>query len=679
MRLFVLAFLLGICSIVFLDVTTVNTFLITAVCILMIGSGLYFRFSRLFFLSVTVFMGFLWVNFFSILIFHNQVPKILEGKTLWVQGDIISIPNKKSHYTQFIFKLIKLVSVNDKNIRPEERSKLHNLKVKLNWFHCQTQLKAGDRWQLQIRLKRPHGFRNAFGFDMEKWLFRQHIRATGYVVNSLTHNYWLKSASTAYAILRLRQTIEEKLMSSFQQQRFYGLLPALVIGDRQHISKETWQILRRTGTTHLIAISGLHIGLMAGLFFFVVNLIWRQFGRWALIISAQQIAALAGVLSAWCYSLLAGFSLPTQRAAIMLSVVWGAMVFKRNISLFSGIATSIFIILLLNPLSVLGVDFWLSFGCVSLIVYVTQHRFYTHKSRWQWGRVQYAMTLGLFPILIFYFHEMVLMAPIANAMAIPWVGFLILPMVIFGSIFQMFNLILGKWILWLALKNLQGLGWVLTQFAYLPFSHWHFGLTVIGLLWMLSATLLFLAPTGFPARYLAWFFFLPIMTGLSDVPKSGEIGLTVFDVGEGLAILVRTQRHILIFDTGAQLSESFDMGTVVLLPYLRGKGIRQIDRLVLSHGDNDHIGGLKALFMNIQVDRVLTSAVKAVKKRMIKSKESQFSAKNSPPIEICRRGQHWDWDGVHFKILWPLAGEIYRGNNSSCVLKISVEIYINPL
>lgn len=656
MRLFSLAFLLGVCSIFYM--TAIPNLLIMSILIIsiLVLHILVRHHVSLVFLAFCLGIG--WVMFFSYFQLEKRLPKDLEGKTLSIVGDIVSLPEQNGKKTDFVFKVTKIVfPVLNVQKEPKNNHFETPMKVKLNWYGIKKGLHVGDQWQLQVRLKRPHGFRNPGSMDYEKWLFQKQIGATGYVVSG-KYNKKISSHWYYRSIMRFRQKLKEKIDQQGYENSLTPFLSALLIGDRQGITQDQWRVFRRTGTSHLIAIAGLHIGLIAGFVFFVVSFLWKRIAFLTRHIPAQQAAAVIGLVTAFFYSALAGFSLPTQRALIMSSVFFGAIIMKRRVIDWYNVCLALLLVLLINPLSVLDTAFWLSFACVTLIVYGLQGRLKQTGIWWKWGRLQWAVTIGLLPLVLWSFHETSYVSPIANMIVVPWFGFIVLPLCFLGMNILFLSESAGHWIIWLAVKNLQFIWMFLEKLAHLSLVVLQYNIPNIWLLGSaIIAVIFILTPRGFPGRYLSFLFLLPLMTFQVQTPKQGELWFTLLDVGQGLSSVVRTQHHTLIFDAGPRFSKDFDAGSAVILPYLQFHGIHQIDKLIISHGDDDHVGGVLPILSKLSIREILSSVPHRFDKNI---------------AHYCHQGQHWVWDGIQFDMLSPEIGDYHQGNNSSCVLKITV-------
>lgn len=640
MTLFILTFLFG-CSSVIWFANMPNLILLGLFALLSLF--LFLKWKNKFFLMMIGFtFGLLWVMLFSSFHLHHLLEQSLEEKTVSIIGTISSIPSAIQNNVEFNFKTSEI------------NQRKRHLNLQLTWYQTTTILHAGEKWHLFVRLKHPHGFMNPGGFDYEAWLFEKNISATGYVVNKQNND--LITSALSYPITHLREKLQEKVIQKFLDDPLAGFLPALLVGSRQYISQQQWQVLRATGTNHLIAIAGLHIGLVAAFIFFVANFLWCRSYRLLLILPAQQFAAMCSVFGAFCYSLLAGFPIQTQRAMIMLSLLLVVILMKRHILQWQTFFYALFLVLIINPLNVLTAGFWMSFVAVAFIIYAMQGRLLSHGFWWHWGRVQFAIMIGLLPLTMFIYHESSLVGFIANMIAVPWFAFVVMPLCVLSLFMMIFNQKFAFLCLWLVLKSLHLLWFLLTYLSQQSFSTFHpANISIITLAFSTIGALLLLSPKGFLGRKLCVIFFLPMLFSHQPTPNKDEIWLTLLDVGQGLSVFLQTKTHVMIYDTGPKFSENFNAGDAVILPYLFFNGIHHLNTLMISHGDNDHIGGSFAILNQIAVNTLLT----------IVPERFQRTA------NYCHAGEHWVWDDVTFQVLWPMQGKYSENNNSSCILKIS--------
>ena len=595
--------------------------------------------------------GFLWSLLSAHLILADSLPSDLAGQDLLIEGQVASLPVSQAHHVRFEF-VVQHAWVNKTPVHTPGR-------IRLNWYRTDARLIAGDNWRLLVRLKPPHGFRNPGGFDYEAWLYQHRIRATGYVRQS-PQNQRLER-DTGFPLQRLRQAIRESIATHLEHSPVKGIMLALVIGDRSAIDPFQWQQLQRTGTNHLMAISGLHIGLVAGLMFLLGQRLWRFSGHGMVWLPAPKAGAILALLSATAYAALAGFSIPTQRALIMISVVMLALLTSRPITPSRTLATALLLVLLFDPLAVLASGFWLSFAAVAIIFYGLNGRVGCLR-RWQQGvRIQWWISVGLFPLVVLLFQRASLIAPLANLIAVPLVSLSVVPLALLGTALLSLNVAFAPNLLQLAAWIMQGIMWLLGTLSELPFagwsgaatSGWHGLLAVIGVI-------LLLAPRGWPGRGLGAVLLLPLIVGMPTGIAPGTARFTLLDVGQGLAAVVETRQHVLVFDTGPRFSSRFDTGEAVVVPYLRQRGWRQVDQLVVSHGDTDHIGGAASLLAMLPVKAISSS---------VPAKLAEW------PVTLCQRGQTWEWDGVRFQMLHPTADSGANHNDASCVLKVSAGLH----
>ena len=587
--------------------------------------------------------GFLWTLFNAHLLLQHELQPREEGKTLYAEGMVISLPETNAKSIRFNFRIDKLLH----NGRPV---KSNPGKVRLSWYKGHQPLQPGERWRLKIRLKRPHGFMNPGGFDYESWLFQNRLRATGYVVDDEGNTRLNKAAG--YNPDFVRFVIGNKIREALPPDKLAGFIPALAIGDRSGLSAAQWRVLTATGTNHLIAISGLHIGLVAGFAYLLTLPAW---GWLRISVPAIRLAAAGAMFTALVYALLAGFSLPTQRALVMVWVYFGMKLYDRTIISSDVLGIALFAVLIRDPFAPMSASFWLSFGAVAVIIYGISYRVHPRRPRLQeWGRVQYIVSMGLAPALALYYQQIPIFSLFANMLAVPWVSFIVIPLILGGCLLLFIQV---EWLLELALTSLQVLWWTLNLFM-----QWEFQLLPVarpGLMTMIvvsAGILILLLPRGITPRWLGLIWLIPLFFPHKPGLSFGEAGMTVLDVGQGLAVVVSTQKHNLLYDTGPAYASGFNTGTAVVLPYLRSSGINALDLLVQSHGDNDHIGGLKGLIGEIPISRILTSVPDRIPHQQVRD---------------CRDGQSWYWDGVYFQVLHPAEAMNLSANDRSCVVRIS--------
>jgi len=587
-------------------------------------------------------MGVLWAIVFAMTRLADRLPESLEGIDIPVKGIIVDLPEQDERRTRFDF------------IVTGSAQKLPS-RLRLSWYFPDQPIKAGQHWFFAVKLKRPHGSLNSGGFDYERWLFTEGVGAAGYVRTS--PKPVLLGRNPAWTSISVwRQSITDRLSLILSDRPSLALIKALTIGDGNSITQTQWNVFRKTGTTHLVVISGSHVGLVAGLVYFLVLKLWAWTGM--LVWSPQRVAAVAAMLVAVFYAGLAGFSVPTQRSVIMLAIVMFAIILQRNTRPFNTLAVALFAVLAFDPLAVLATGFWLSFLAVSVIVYAVAGRLGKSTYFLEVIKINWATSVGLSPLLLFFFQQVSFISPLANFIAVPVISLLAVPLSLLAVLVMFSSPLLASKLFIIVDTTLQGLWWLLAHLAELPLATIsHAQPSVWALVFAIPGILLLLAPSGIPARWLSLVMFLPLVFTTSKKPETGDINMTLLDVGQGLSAVVQTANHWLVYDTGAKFSAESDLGQSVLLPFLRRQGAGKIDKLIISHGDNDHIGGSASLMRGIPTEQVLTSVPQQL---------SDYS-----PV-MCAVGQSWTWDKVRFTILSPQHAVVSE-NNNSCVLKIQSE------
>jgi competence protein ComEC len=588
--------------------------------------------------------GVVWVSFRAGLILEESLPPALEGRDLVLEGAVADLPARTDFGWRFPFD-VTAATQDGQAVRVPSR-------ILLSAGRGEVTPRAGDAWRLLARLKRPHGLQNPGGFDYEAHLFRNRLRAAGYVRLEETPQR-LEAASPRYAIDRVRQRLGAAMHARLPDNAFADIVVALANGDGGGVSNEQWDIFRRTGTLHLVAISGLHISLIGGIAFFLGRFLWALPGYTVLRYPAPVVGAVCAIAAAAAYSALAGFVIPTQRALITLTVAMGGILLRRQIPPTQLLAVALFAVLAYDPLAVMAAGFWLSFAAVAVILFVAQGGSWRMEWWRKWGYLQLAIALGMLPLMVALFQQVSLVSPLANILAVPVFDLLLVPLTLAGVallgvwpaaaqvLFELAAWLLAQ--LWPVLEWLAALPWGQWTRPALPL--WTILAAVIGAAWLL-------APRGWPARWVGAAWLLPLALWRPPAPAPGEAWFTLLDVGQGLSAVVRTATHTLVFDTGPRFG-TFDTGRAVVAPFLRTQGVARVGTLIVSHGDNDHIGGTESLRQLLPVEKILSSVPERV-----------------DGAGACEAGQKWEWDGVEFSILNPPLGESGKRNDQSCVLHV---------
>jgi len=614
---------------------------------------LFARFFPGFRVLLVFFIGFFWALFRVDAILEQSLEAEVENQTVFIKGVIISVPETHDDHIRFLIDIKQLDGFSEQSLGPSGI-------VRLSWYKNKKIPAPGEIWQLKVKLKQVYGFMNTGGFDYEAWMLRQEIKATGYVKFDATNKKI--GSDPSYFLQKLRHSLAQQLTQALDKP-LLGLVLALSLGDRSQLDTEQWKILTQTGTNHLIAISGLHLSLVAGFIYFLASFFWSRFYFLTQRIPAPLFASLMAFVAAFFYALLAGFALPTQRALIMIAVFLIALFSVRQLLMTHVICIAVILVLILDPFAIISVDFYLSFMAVIFILYISRFRINKYSSFTRWIRLQCMLSIALCPLLIFWFKQIPLYSVLANLIAIPTIGFLVVPLALIAlillyplpqmaqnlySVIDKINEILWRYLEFLSQQN----------YAVIPIA----APTLIALIFAVIGVLILLMPKGLPARRLGLFFIMPLLFPITQKLKQGEFDFDLLDAGQGLSAVIKTREHTLVYDTGARFSQRFNIGDAVIKPYLRHKGINQISMLLVSHGDNDHIGGAKAIIDDFEIKHILSSVP-----------EKFHGYSSSLRVDICQAGQKWRWDGVDFEILHPQRENTFAGNNASCVLKVSSE------
>ncbi len=598
----------------------------------------------------------------------ESLPAALEGRDLRLVGIVASLPQAGSNGLRFRFEVEQATLAGE----PVEVPRV----ISLGWhsgFHedatlsqPQRELRAGQRWTFNVRLRQPHGTLNPHGFDLELMMFEQGVRATGYVRDAPPQTV---QEGAAYPVERLRQRMRDAIVARVADPRAAGVIAALSVGDQSAIAREDWELFRITGLSHLMAISGVHITMLAWLAAAAIGAGWRRSPAAMQRVPAQQAARWGGLAVALAYAVFAGWAVPAQRTVWMLAtvVLWRSLGLRWPWPLVLALAA--LVVTAVDPWALLQPGFWLSFAAVALLTASEPVRDGDRAarsgaaSRWQQLidaargglRTQWVATLGLAPLTLIFFQQVSLVGFVANLVAIPLITLAVTPLALLGALLPP---------LWtLAAALLQPLVGLLELLAAVPMAVWQLPVAPA---WAQAAALLggalLVVPLPWRLRLLALPLVLPLLTLEPPRPPAGHYELLALDVGQGTAVLVRTRNHLLVYDTGPQYTRDSDAGQRVLLPLLRARGERRIDRLVLSHRDLDHVGGAKAVLNALPVGELSSSLV-----------ADHPLLALVPRHTPCAAGQTWEWDGVRFEFLHPPAGEIdgsQRPNTVSCVLRV---------
>jgi len=628
--------------------------LLSAVLLLPRFSALLFEtVRRLGIALLCVALGFAWATWRADLRLADQLPGHWQGIDITVVGVVSDLPQTNARGERFVLDIEQIATPNAPG--------LQRIQLTRYWPRNGDRMptvRAGERWQFTVRLKRPFGTHNPHGFDLEAWMLERGIAGSGYVRNlPQPQRIDARAATFSAWVAATRAGIRERIAATLGDAPFAGVITALVIGDQRSIPHAQWRSFTRTGVNHLLSISGLHVTMIAALAGWVAAFGWRRWPRAAERLPARQAGLVVAVLAACAYAVLAGFQVPAQRTLFMLCVLALAFWGRHEPRPFSALIWALFAVLLIDPWAVLSAGFWLSFGAMAAILWVTFGRVAMPDKLRGWVTVQAAVTLALAPALLLLFQQVSIVSPLANAVAIPVVSWLVTPLALLGVIAPP----LWHVSAWLMEGLGQGLAWASAlswAVAARPAPDaWATLLAVVGTVWLLL-------PRGFPLRAMGSLLWLPIVFPQQAQVAPGHFQADVIDVGQGTAILIRTPHHALLYDTGAAFADS-DSGERIIVPYLRASGVGALSGVIVSHDDNDHSGGLQSVLRDVPTGWLLHG---------LPASSPLLSA--APQPRHCYRGQRWQWDGVRFEILNPRAKAYAEGNRRdndfSCVLKVNL-------
>ncbi|KGI78426.1 competence protein ComEC [Oleiagrimonas soli] len=583
-------------------------------------------------------------------VLQQRLPSRLERQDFEVVGVVEGLPQVRADADRFVLQV--------------EKARLHGAPVALHgrlrlaWYRAPaTAAQPCLRWRLRVRLRRPRGFIDPGAFDGERQALLARIAAVGYVRAGGPNR---AIGRRALCIDGLRARFAQAIDAAVGPQRGARLLRALGVGDKRALKDRDWRIARANGVSHLLAISGFHIGVAALLGAALVQGLWRLWPALGRRCPRPVAAAAVAMVLAAIYAALAGLGLPTQRALVMIVVLAAARASRRYVHPLQAWSLALAAVLLFDPLSVLSAGFWLSFAAVALLLSVLDRRRTRGLRGWlhSTGRAQVLMTVALLPLTAWFFGQGAPWGLLANLFAIPVVSALAVPLTLAGMALWPVSPPAAGFLWRVASMVMRRLWGVLAAMAQWPGAHWYLpavsagalALACIGALWLF-------APRGVPGRWLGLALWLPLAWPALHAPADGAFRATVLDVGQGLSVLVRTRHHLLVYDTGARYPSGFNFGDAAVLPAIRADGAGPVDRVVISHGDNDHAGGARA------VVRAFPHA------RRLSGEPDRMPV----PMPACQAGQRWHWDGVRMRVLSPparLRPLLLHGNDRSCVLLI---------
>lgn len=604
--------------------------------LMVLSALLFLRYRRVAVLAAFLF-GAAFAAWSSGIALNQRLPMSESGTRGQVIAEITDLPQRDGNQWQFEAKIH----------RSGDFPSLVGRRIKLGWYRTDTLLRSGDIRHLEVTLRTPNGVYNPGGFDAEQRALQKRWAAQGYVRKEIGH------VGQKNTIDRFRDALSGQIRRQLGEvtARF---VTALALGDTRLLQDADWEVLRLTGITHLIAISGFHVGMVAMAAVWAVLFFYRLWPSLALRWPQPTATAWMAMLAAGMYAAFAGFALPTVRTALMISVFMTCRLLGRHCTVTHAVALSMAVMLLWDPISILTPGFWLSFGGVLLLIAFMPSEGGQGIFR-PFMRAQCVASLGLLPLTIGFFEQTTVIGPLVNLLAIPWISLIVVPLALLGCLFSGVPVIAE--LFWQAGAMLMQVFWILLQWLQtLPWSsrtipESSMAAVVIGLV----GACLLLMPGQVPGSRMGALLLLPMLFPKMDYVPEGQLRVAMMDVGQGTAVLVRTKRHTLLYDTGAGLPGGFSRGQTTVLPALRALGVRHLDKVVVSHGDNDHAGGLTAVRDGVAIDRI---------------DASWRALPANVPHHECLAGQYWQWDSVQFMYVWPILRSNDNDNDQSCVLWI---------
>ncbi|PTQ90373.1 DNA internalization-related competence protein ComEC/Rec2 [Agitococcus lubricus] len=508
--------------------------------------------------------------------------------------------------------------------------------------------KANQIWQMTVSLKKPHGLASAGSFDYQQWLLGEQIHAVGRASRAI----YIQEGAWTMNDWRWRIRQQAQVLARHAPEAGIGL--ALLTGDRMLVPDTAWDLYANTGISHLLAISGTHVMLAALMTVWLlqqlVNYWPRVYLRWP--VHQCKLPFICAI--ALLYGYLAGLSLPTLRTLVMVLLASFWSWYRHSVSPIQTLLRAFVLLVLWQPLSVHAMGFWLSFVAVAVLMLALHVQ---HASPvWHFVRLQWLLTWALLPLTLFLFGRIAWVSPLANVVAIPTMSFLVVPLELVGLALGAVTTV-GQTLCWLTAAKI--IGWLNSYLSYLaglPFSQSFAILSLPSFFFLLAALGVLCLPASLVPRSAAGFFILPVLFSRSSMPPH-SLSVHVIDVGQGLSVLIQTQHHFLLYDTGANTQA----GEQVIVPYLRWVGVSRLNGLMISHNDKDHTGGANAVLAAYTPQQLWYSAA-----------PEGYQVAHNQTQRYCQQGQSWQWDGIQFSVLSPQSTQTYKKDNDrSCVLKIA--------
>ncbi|RLV59741.1 DNA internalization-related competence protein ComEC/Rec2 [Parashewanella curva] len=580
----------------------------------------------------------IWLSGFTELLLDYQYDS--KSKYINAKAEIISLVSQNSDFLSADIRIIKSSLI----AYPYQYLRIY--------WRTEQDIKVGDKYLFSLRPKSVTSVSNEGGFNQQKNLLSKHVIGKANVVEA-------KQLSSSQS---LRAYLIEELIQQTKPLSNRDLLLALLMGERQAFTEQRWQALRSSGTGHLVAISGLHLSVIS-VWCFLLTIMVLSWLTPSQGLRNLKIAIVLTCASALFYAYLAGFAIATQRALIMLLTVMVLTLWKRVSSPWERLLIALFVVILLDPLAILSAGLWLSFGALSIILLCINRVISDEQVTGVNGvvskfkifiMIQLGLSFGLGLLGSLFFGGLSFHSVWVNLLAVPWFSLVVIPFAFIGFLVWWIGQTLGfQFDFGLQLTNwlLEPFSILVNQVVHLPLSWIH-----IQPSWVIATAYLFLAVTlafliNQKKKYwIAVILSLPLILQVLSSNRTNETEwkMHVLDVGQGLAIVLEKQGKVLLYDTGAKYGQDFSYAKTVVIPFLESKGLTDVDYIVVSHGDNDHAGGL-GVIRNRFADAQLIGDIK----------------NSDLPCDLGLI----TWQQLSLEFLWPLKPE--KGNNGSCVIRVS--------
>lgn len=604
------------------------------------------KYSKRYFLKGAL-LGFIWASISGYAYIHWQFPSQFNQQNLVVEGVIDSIVPSNIHDSDTVY-------INFVADKLGKSSVIYSPKLRLSWFGANKTLQQGQRWRLFVKLKSAVGLANREGFNYQKWLASKNLVATGYVKDSPSNTLLKNEVSNRQALINDLDSYE------LMHEKW---IKALMYGDRSGLETPDWQLLQNTGTAHLFAISGMHLGIVLAAMLWLGKglVIIRSVNGSAWQYNVKPLNVCFAVAVCCYYAYLAGFQVPVMRALLGAILFCSLLMLQRYWRMQASLLVLLSLFIILFPYAHLGISFWFSFIAVGLIwFYSWRWPMAMHASRIQvllYGiKLQCFLSFATMPMIAFGFGAIPLTSMFANIVAIPVVTLLLVPLCLISALMQSVSLPITAMLH--VLDNifevtLIGLAYF-NQFPVLKVADLWIINSHAALALLLSLSVL-LAMPGFLQRKVLVFMHLVALIIVAFIHFKREQASTwqlyVFDIGQGSAMVIEANQKYIIYDTGASFRGSFSMAESVLLPFFESKKMPTIDHMILSHLDIDHAGGQHFLNSRLHISRMMS------------------------PADYCNVGNNFRWQGIQFTILWPETPQSGDENAHSCVIKIDDGIH----